>query len=215
MQCASDLVKVRDDVISRIRSLREVVRPVSRPLGSAERRALSFATIEIDNLIIGGLRQFTKSSLLGGRTSSGIRVTSTVSPANPEEAAAFIFSSLNPQGYKKRRSPRAIAERDEIPVRDPKQFERVFLDFGLSNLPQFALALSLNATVFTEAKVCRHFFAHRARNTSEAVGDLALRLGIIRFETPEDLLLYGRPNTGVVLIEGWLADVENFFDLAA
>ncbi|WP_394887040.1 hypothetical protein ACG873_20200 [Mesorhizobium sp. AaZ16] len=88
------------------------------------------------------------------------------------------------------------------------------MDYATSNLPNFTLALSLNAEIFAEAKICRHFFAHRARNTYEAVQAFAANLGIVGVNMPEHLIVRGRPSTGVRIIDGWLADVENFFDLA-
>jgi hypothetical protein len=74
-------------------------------LSPEEKRALAFAVIEIDNMIIGGLRQYTKSSLLRSRTSSGERISAVVHPSSAEEAAALVFKSLNPKGYTKRNQP--------------------------------------------------------------------------------------------------------------
>jgi hypothetical protein len=215
MQCVTDLVKLRDSIISRVERLRQIVAPITAPLGSEDRRALAFVTIELDNLVIVGLRQYAKSSLLRSRTAAGVRITATVQPASTEEAAAFIYRSINPKGYANRlKSPLKILEKDEIPVRDPKTMERVLMDYSASNLPNFALALSLNADVFSEAKLCRHFFAHRSKNTYEAVRVFAANLGIVGRDMPENLILRGRPGTGVRFLDGWLADVENFFDLA-
>jgi len=214
MQCVSDLVKLRDAVISRVRVLRQIASPIASPLKSEDRRVIAYVTIEIDNLIIGGLRQYTKSSLLRGRAASGARVTATVQPNSPEQAAAYIFRSLNPKGYAKRRCPNTISERDEIVFRDPKQTERVLIDYQTSNVNTFALALSLNAEVFAEAKICRHFFAHRAQNTCDAVRVFANNLGIAGRVVPEHVVMHGRPGTGVRLLDGWFSDVENFFDLA-
>jgi hypothetical protein len=98
MQCVTDLVKLRDSVISRVTALRNVVSPITTPLGSEERRALAFVTIELDNLVVVGLRQYTKSSLLRSRTAAGDRITASVQPSSTEEAAAFIYGSLNPKG---------------------------------------------------------------------------------------------------------------------
>ena len=99
MQCVSDLAKFRDCVIGRAQTLRQIAAPIALPLGHEDRRALSFVTIELDNLIVVALRQYTKSCLLGSRTAAGQRVTTSASPSTPEEAAALIFSSLNPSGY--------------------------------------------------------------------------------------------------------------------
>ena len=214
MQCVTDLVKLRDSVISRVRYLQQITSPIDAPLGSEDRRALSFVTIELDNLVIVGLRQYTKSSLLRSRTAAGARISATVRPKSTEEAAAFIYRSLNPARYSKIKSPPTIAEKDEIIFRDPKDTEKVLIDYSASNLPNFALALSLNAEVFSEAKICRHFFAHRAQNTYESVQNFAAKLGIVGTDMPEHLILRGRPGTGVRFIDGWLADIENFFDLA-
>ena len=201
-------------MISRTRRLRQIVSPITAPLGSEDRRAVAFVTIELDNLVVFGLRQYSKSSLLRSRTAAGDRISASVRPNSTEEAAAFIFRSLNFSAFAKMKCPQRIDEKKEIIFRDPKQVEKVLLDYSASNMPNFGLALSLNAEVFSEAKICRHFFAHRARNTSEAVRQFFSTLGIIAKDTPEQLMLRGRPNSGVQILDGWLADVENFFDLA-
>ncbi len=214
MQCATDLVKLRDSIISRSRYLRQIVFPISAPLGADDRRALAFAAIELDNLIIVGLRQYTKSSLLRSRTAEGMRITSTINPVTMEEAAAFIYRSLNPVGYAKAGSPSEIPEEKEIVFRDPKKAEKVLLDYSASNLLNLSLALSLNADAFSEVKTFRHFFAHRSKNTYEAVRAFAANLAIVGIDMPEHLMLRVRPETGIRFLDGWLADVENFFDLA-
>jgi hypothetical protein len=214
MQCTTDLVKLRDSIISRARCLRSIVSPITPPLAAKDKQAISFVTIELDNLVVVGLRQYTKSSLLRSRTASGERISATVRPKSTEEAAAFIYQSLNPKGYSNLKSPTPIMENNEIVFRDPKMSEKVLMDYKASNLPNLTLALSLNAEVFSEAKICRHFFAHRASNTFQAVQLFSARLGISRFDVPEHLVLRGRPGSGVRLLDGWLADIENFFDLA-
>lgn len=214
MQCVTDLAKLRDSIIARVRFLRQIISPISTPLCAEEKRALSFVTIEIDNLIILGLRQYTKSSLLRSRTAAGERVTATVHPQSSEEAAAFIYASLNPKGFSRLKFPPRISEKDEYIFRDPKKAEKVLTDYAASNHRNLELALSLNATVFSEAKICRNFFAHRQMNTYQAVQIFAANLGIIRVDAPEHLILLGRPGTGVRILDGWLADVENFFELA-
>jgi hypothetical protein len=121
----------------------------------------------------------------------------------------------NPTGYANLGNPPTIGEKNEIVFRDPKNTQKVLTDYAASNLANFALALSLNAQVFSEAKIFRHFFAHRARNTNDAVQAYAASWGILGAHMPEELVVRGRPGTGVRFIDGWLADLENFFDLAA
>lgn len=215
MQCVSDLAKLRDAVWARSNYLRRLVAPIVNPLSEEDRRTLAYAAIELDNLVVVGLRQYTKSSLLRSRTASGVRIKASIMPKSTEEAAAAIFKSVNLAGYIKAKSPVAIREKKEVAFRDPKVAEKVFIDYSASNLPNLSLALALNADVFSELKAFRHFFAHRARNTREAVETFATDLAILNLGSPEQLLLRGRPGTGVRFIDGWIADVENFFDLAA
>lgn len=214
MQTVTDLPKLRDAVIARVRRLRTISSPMRLPLTPQDNRTLAFVTIEIDNLIINGLKSYTKSSLLRSRTSSGSRITASVYPSTTEEAAALIFKSINPRAYVRNHSPIYIREKDELKIRDPLMSQKVLIDYSTSNVADFALALSLNATVFGEAKICRHFFAHRTQNTHDAVKKFAGNMGVINYETPEKLLLNGRPNTGVRILDGWLSELELFFDLA-
>jgi hypothetical protein len=215
MQCATDLVKLRDAISSRIRHLSQITSSLSTPLSWEDRRALSFATVELDNLIVVGLRQYAKSSLLRARTSSGSRITATVKPATGEEAAALILKSLNPKAYQKAKNPVSIAEKDELVFRDPKKVETVLTTYQASNQSNLALALSLNSSAFSEIKVFRHYFSHRMRNTYEAVQNFAVNNAMPANEIPERLLLRGRPGSGVRLLDGWLADINTFFDLAS
>lgn len=147
MQSVSDLVKLRDAVIARCRMLQLLASATSHPLGGQDRRNLAYVIVEIDNLIVGGLRQLAKSCLLGCRTAAGQRVTSTSSATSSEEAAAHIYRALSPQGYLNKGSPTVIPERDEVASRNPKDIEKVLGYYGASNLGQIQFALGLNAEV--------------------------------------------------------------------
>ena len=215
MQCVSDLGKLKDCVIGRTRVLRQVALPIAAPFSHAERRDLAFVTIELDNLIVVSLRQYAKSCLLGSRTAAGTRITTSVTPATPEEAAALVYQSLELVAYTKMNSPTTVPEKKELVIRNPKRVEKVMIDYAASNLSNFQLALSLNALVFSEVKTCRHFFSHRMRNTAEEVEKLAYDMGVVKFEGAEQFIARGRPSTGVRIIDGWLADIENFIDLAS
>ena len=214
MQSVSDLTKLRDSVIARCRTLQLLTTGAKTLLGSQDRRNLAFVTIELDNLVVLGLRQFTKSCLLGCRTAAGQRVLSSSLASNSEEAAAHIYRVLNPRGFLKLHSPSSISESEEIVFRNPKDVEKTLAFYGATNLTNISLALSLNANIFGEAKMLRHFFAHRAKNTYDQVTKFALNLGMPKPRMPEDLIVMGRPSTGVTIIDGWTADVINWFDLA-
>lgn len=214
MQCTSDLTKLRDALRGRIRLLRDLCRNCRGPLSDADFRTIAFAAIELDNLVVFGLRQFAKSALLGGRTSAGDYVQTSVSPGSTEEAAAFVYASINPSGYANRGSPLTIREKDEITTRNPKDIEKVLTDYAATNLSRYALALSLNSSAFDEIKIFRHFFAHRCRDTYQKVGKLAQDLGLPVPNRPETLVISGHPNYGVAFYESWTGDLDTFFDLA-
>lgn len=214
MQAVSDLAKLRDSVISRCRLFQTLAAGIRNPISARDRRDLSFLVIEIDNLVVVGLRQFTKSSLLRCRTASGQRVQSTSTAQSPQEAAAHILKVLQPQKFLNQKSPVIIHEKDEESVRDPKKVAKALHAYSASNLPNLNLALSLNAQVFGEAKVFRHYLAHRAQNTYDSVCQFAANEGFAKPRIPEELLVRGRPSTGVSLVDGWTGDLINFFDYA-
>lgn len=214
MRCASDLTKIRDALQKRTVNLQNLCRTCQNPLSETDYRSISYATIELDNMFVTALRQYSKSVLLGARTAQGDYTTCSVRPNSPEEAAAFILAAVNPVAYANRNSPKTIYEKDELTTRDPKDMEKVFVRYQASNLPRYALALSLNSSAFQEVKVLRHFFAHRCKNTAEKVEKLALSMGILAPRRPEDLVLSGHPGLGVPLYETWTADLMLFFDLA-
>jgi hypothetical protein len=68
--------------------------------------------------------------------------------------------------------------------------------------------------VFSEIAKIRHFFAHRAENTSARVRSWATSVGLFSYVDAETALVSGRPSTGVKIIDGWLAETENFIENA-
>lgn len=165
MQCVTDLAKLRDSIISRVRCLRQIASPITAPLGSEDGRALAFVNIKLDNLVILGLRQYTKSSLLRSRTAAGVRISAAVKPSSTEEAAAFVYRSLRPDVYSGRmKSSPKIKEKEEVAFRDPKEAEKVLLDYSAPNLINLSLALSLNADVFQKQRYADTFL-HTVQKT--------------------------------------------------
>lgn len=215
MQCTSDLGKLGDAIARRLLRLQQLVPDSTASLGQRERLALAFVTIEVDNLIVTGLRQYAKSTLLRPKTKTGNRVSVNAEVTHPSEAAALIYQTLNPTAFA-RNFPRQsrIAEKDEWVSRNPRDFDRVLSVYSATNLNSFRTALSLNSPVFAEAKVFRHFFAHRCENTYSNVQVSMERIGCFKRYCPEEYLLLGRLSDGRRIVDSWLEDLDVFFDLA-
>jgi hypothetical protein len=211
MQCVSDLSKLQLAVRRRSAKLRALW--LSRNGMSRPRRriALAYGTIELDNLIVMGLRQFTKSSLLNCRTAGGARVSCTFSASDPRHAAAAILATLNRPKHRSLGRPLSIDERQEQIFREPRDALKVLTQFGATNAPSLIQGMAYNGTVFSEIGTVRNFFAHRASGTSERVKSLGSRIGLMQLVDAEALLESVRPGTSLRVFEGWLNDVDNFF----
>ena len=174
--------------------------------------AISYAVIELDNLVLSALRCFTISSLRGGRTAGGRRVLTRMRFGHEEEVAAFILSVLNSVLYAKLRSPARVSRRDEPTVRDPRDTEKILLTCGASNVGSLQNALALNTSIFRDLSALRNFYAHRNADTWRKLKTKAASWGVLSPEHADDIArstLSGRP---VTLFEDWLDDAELFFD---
>jgi hypothetical protein len=213
MRCTTDLCKIRDAVRHRVVRLSGVLPKASTNLDGSDLRAVAFVAVELDNLIVSGLRCYTKSSLLRARASSGSRVTAAVKPTSPLDAARYVAGALrgnqNGAPYAGIKSPK-----DEQNVRDPKEIERVFITFSVSIIREFSLGLALNSSVFNDLKHFRHFFSHRSAHTFAEVKNFARREGYPSVACPEEIMLLRRHGSGVRIIDEWLSDVRWFFELA-
>lgn len=214
MRCVSDLAKLRGDVEDRLERLAALTDHLNAPLSSQDRRSISYSIIELDNLVVNGLRNLTKSSLMGGRAVNGLRVTSSVNPRSSEEAGALIMSVLRSAQFTDLGSPRVVNEDQEPTFRLTTDAERVLASFEASNLADVQLGSGLNGRVFKEPKTFRHFFAHRCRGTNEKVRAFGQSAGLFSFEDAEHLAISRRPSTGIPLLRGWYDDLHDFCALA-
>ncbi len=211
MQCVSDLKKLQSAVRRRSARLRTLWFD-RESWGYDQRRInLAFGAIELDNLLVMGLRQFTKSSLLGCRTASGSRVSCTFSASHPAQAAAAVLSTLNKKKHKALGLPVMIEERQEQIFREPRDAHKVLFQFAASNTSALLQGMAYNGNVFSEIGTLRNYFAHRASGTCERVRTLSERLGYLHFRDAEDFLEDIRPGTSLRIYEGWLNDVDDFF----
>jgi hypothetical protein len=212
MQPVSDLEKLHRALNGRTRRLRLGYSALSSPMTAQGRQYMAFLTIELDNLLVMGLRQFAKSVLIGCRTKAGNPAKCSQIASSPSEAGALMLSVLNNRKFKQLGSPATVQERDEFTFREPRDLYKLMLTYSATNIQSVLSAMAFNGNVFSEIATLRNFFAHRAEGTFDKVRGLGARIGIIGFSDPESLLLEFRPNTNIRLIEGWMNDIDDFFD---
>lgn len=212
MRAVTDLEKLRVAISCRLIRLRRLYS--SLPARSRSDRTLvtSVAVMELDNLVLGGLRQFMISSLRGGRTCSGLRVRTNRSFGQEGEIAAYALQVLNSVRYNRLNQPASITRRDEQTIRDPRDMAKVFQACAATNLPSLDVALSLNSPLFRDLGTFRNFYAHRNDDTCRKAYTKGAVLGLTNFQHTDDIVtssLIGRP---VSIYEDWLDDAELFFE---
>src|SRR3954469_7704862 len=130
MRCVSDLEKLRSAIVFRSHRLSRLWDFASLRPDEERYPLISYLTLELDNLLVLGLRQYTKSSLMGCRTASGVRVKSTCGQITPPRAAALVLEELNIKRFDDLAKPVEIADRFEQTFREPRDALRVFRKFN-------------------------------------------------------------------------------------
>lgn len=174
---------------------------------------LAYIAIELDNLNICALREFTISTIRKAKTSTGRRISVNRNLGPAEEIGAYILSVVNQIKFKNLKNPARINRIDEQTIRDPKEIEKVLIDCAASNLPSLQNALSLNSNLFRDIKFIRHFYAHRSKDTFIKASSNAASMGILNPQHPDQILKYiivGRPYS---VLEEWLMEAQIFYEL--
>jgi len=175
---------------------------------------ISYAVIELDNLVLSAMRVLLISSVRNARTLSGVRVRSVFSLREEGEIAAFTLSVVNNQAFIRMGSPIRIDRKQEPTVRDPRAVERVFSAAGLTNTPSLQSALALNATLFANLATLRNFYAHRNADTWRKARRKATDMGIYAVSSVDDIVKSLVPGRAVRVYEDWLDEAELFFEEA-
>jgi hypothetical protein len=212
MRAASDLTKLYDAAQYRLVKIGRLYSSLSRRPLPDRGMVISTSVLELDNLIITTLREFTISSLVRTRTVSGHRVAINRLFRCEEEISAHILSIVNFVAFQRLKQPPRIARKDEPTVRDLKITEKILLGCGASNLPSLQNALALNLSLFRDIPTIRNFYAHRNEDTWKKVKDKARLMGIRATRHTDDLVqavVAGRPWS---IFEDWLGDLEIFFE---
>lgn len=180
---------------------------------SQQSQQLAYIAIELDNLNICALREFTISTVRGAKTTKGHKV-SVSNLLGPEgEIGAYILSILNSVKFQKLKSPASIKRTDEPTVRDPKETEKILIAAGASNLKSLQNALALNTNLFRDLKYLRHFYAHRCKDTYLKTLSGCASICPPNFEHPDDILRHVITGRAQPVLEQWIMEAKLFYEL--
>ncbi len=213
MRPVTDLGKMRVAFSGRLRRIRKVAVQSQTDGPEEHARALSFAVIELDNLVLGGMREFIISSLRGARTATGNRISVAGHFTSAESVAAYVLSIVQAVTYQRIGSPAAVDRRQEAKIRDPRQVDRVLSTCSASNIGSVRNALSLNTSLFSDIATVRNFYAHRNEDTWAKVRRQATEKGVLNIKHADEFVTRQIPGRPVSLLEDWLDDAELFFDV--
>jgi hypothetical protein len=211
MHAVSDLSKLHDAVQARLKRIKSHFASVSVRPAADRNPVITTCVIELDNMALCALREFTVSSLRRARTIRGHRISVNRRFGPETEIAAYVLSVVNSVKYN-RKKPTSLKRDEEQTVRDPKDTEKVLISCAATNLPSLQKALALNVGIFRDISTVRNFYAHRNENTWRKVRDKARATGIVPVHHPDDLVqssIAGRP---VSVFEDWVGEAELFFD---
>jgi hypothetical protein len=214
MRPVSDLAKLYDSFGYRLLRLRKTYSAATAVGEPWRSELLSYAVIELDNLMLGTLRVLTISSLRSARTAQGHRIRVIRNFGHEEEISAFMLSVLSAVKFRRLNSPTRINKKEEPTVRDPRDTEKVLLAAGATNITSFQNALALNTAIFLDLGTARNFYAHRNKDTWRKIQSKAQAMGIFSSTHGNDVITTGLPGRPVSLFEDWLDDAELFFEEA-
>jgi len=196
--------------LDRLHKLYDNIGTLTRPEQGLQ---LAYISIELDNLNICALREFTISTVRGARTTTGKKISVNNVLETEEEIGAYILSIVNSVRYSKLKSPSRIKRTDEPTMRDPKEIEKILTAIGASNLGSLQNALALNSNIFRDLKFIRHFYAHRCKDTFLKVTKNAIAMGVQNSNHPDDILRHVVAGRGHTVIEQWLMEAKLFYQL--
>jgi hypothetical protein len=213
MRASMDLGRLSRAAQYRLERLHNLHNGVSSLPESQRSIQLSYIAIELDNLNICALREFTVSTLRKAKTSTGKKISVNVTLGPEAEIGAYMLSVSNFVKYQRMKSPASIKRTEEHTIRDPKETEKILTAANASNLNSLHNALSLNSSLFRDLKFIRHFYAHRSKDTYLKASSNAAQMGVSNPSHPDEILQYvvsGRP---LSVLEEWLVEAKLFYQL--
>jgi len=213
MRACMHLSRLHDATQYRIKRLLDLYQSSSPLPQSQQSRRLAYIAIELDNMNINVLREFTVSTIRRAKTISGARISVNRNLGPDGEIGAYILSVLNQVRFSNMKSPATIKRTDEPTVRDPNEIRKILIDCSASNLPSLDNALSLNSRLFRDVKTIRHFYAHRSKDTFIKVSTTSASMGLYHPKHPDQILSHVMPGRSMPVIEEWLIEAQIFYEL--
>lgn len=217
MRIARDLGRLEISAHARLRRLRDVAVHCSS-VGATRRDrevSVSYCVVELYNLWYSFSRCFFLSAALGARDGAGVRVViiGAARPRTVEDALTYAikirrrYRNLQPP-WKWHHEPNWV---------DPKVLLDTLKAVGASNLTRVSNGLSVPSTTLDELPPFRHFFAHKNRDTVQALRPLISAHSISPTLRPTDALLTPATVLGArrpqPLLLDWIDDVTNVVQL--
>lgn len=213
MRASMHLGRLHDATQYRLKRLLDLYGTIGvLPIPQQSRR-LAYIAIELDNLNISALREFTISTIRCAKSLTGKKISVNRNLGQEDEIGAYILSVLNPVRYKNLKFPATVKRTDEPTVRDPKEVKKVLVDCAASNLASMDNALSLNSSLFRDIKPIRHFYAHRSKDTFIKALANSASLGLPHPRHPDEILKHVVPGRSVPVWEEWLIEAQIFYEL--
>lgn len=213
MRASMHLGRLHDATQYRLKRLHDLYNFTSPLPNQQQSLRLAHIAIELDNLNICALREFTISTLRKAKTTGGQRISVNANLGREDEIGAYILSIINNVKYIKLRRPARICRTDEPTIRDPKQTEKILISCNASNLPSLQNALSINSSLFRDIKCLRHFYAHRCKDTFQKVLANASNFGIVNPRHPDEILKFVRNGRPTSVLEEWLIEAKLFYEV--
>ncbi len=179
------------------------------PLDPAERRVLSYVTIEAANLWAQYSLCLFLSSALGARDPAGNRIV-----ANPARDASHAIDlavhALHPglRGIRRQWGPT-----EQPDFQNKGHLARALAYIGATIYPEVDAAISYPTRVLSDLPTMRNFFAHKAERAARKASALGSHYGLTRPMSPPVLLCTPPPGAGEVLLIEWLADLAAILSL--
>ncbi|KAB0507609.1 hypothetical protein [Pseudomonas moorei] len=213
MRASMNLGRLNDATQYRLERLHRLHRSLGALSVDQQSMRLAYISIELDNLNICALREFTISTMRGAKTTKGNKITVNNVLGAEDEIGAYILSIANSVKYKNMKFPARVKRTDEPTIRDPKETEKILVASGASNVVSIQNALALNTNLFRDLKHIRHFYAHRCKDTFGKASANAASYGVRNPNHPDDILRYvvtGKPHS---VLEQWIVEAKFFYDL--
>ena len=188
----------------RLMRLDQLATGIGTPLLPADRRTLSFVTIEAANLWAQFSRCLYLSAAFGARDPAGTPAVATPA-ASEEDAIDLAVYAVRPH----LRGLKQAWTRRELPDFQNKGHLTKALQYvGATIFTDVETAVSYKSRVLWDLPTMRNFYAHKSREAALAAARLAPHYGITRRLAPSELLCSVPPMAGDILLREWLADLR-------